>query len=450
MTWQLTRLSEFLTEREERIKFESANALGLRRIKKIDFSGQIHLESETDTKTDMIRVCNGNLVISGINAAKGAIGIHVGDEDILATIHYSAYEFNPDRISVEFLKWFFKSPEFALLLREQVAGGIKTELKAKHILPLQIKLPSLSEQVAIAEKLNLYQLEQLKVDHELARQEALAKLLRESVLNEALRGELTSRWRKLNPDCEPSSALLERMQRKKRELSLARKQRSEKQRPEEPLPEVTHEEIPFEIPKSWRWCRLGSIIEEKPRNGVSVKPVEYETSSKTLKLSATSSGVFDGTQCKYLDLSVEEDSYLWLRDGDILIQRANSLELVGTAAVYRGRSFEYIYPDLMMKCRPILEECTDYIHFVLLAKFTREYYRRNATGAAGNMPKINQSTVMKTLIPLPPIQEQISIIEHVSSLTDLIRKLEDEIASARYNLKELGGTVVQEAFSQAA
>jgi restriction endonuclease S subunit len=441
MTWELTRLSEFLSERDGRIKFESANVLGLQRIKKIDFSGQIHLDNITDTKTDMIRVCDGDLIISGINAAKGAIAVFNGDEDVLATIHYSAFEFNPDRISVEFLKWFFKSPEFALLLKEQVAGGIKTELKAKHILPLQIKLPPLSDQLSIAEKLNLFRIEQLKIEHEISRQEILVKHLRESILDEALQGQLTSSWRKLNPTCEPAIQLFDRMQRKKTQLSLDRNIR-----PEKPLPTITSNELPFEIPDSWQWCRLGSLIEEKPRNGISLKPVDYETKAKTLKLSATSSGVFDGSQCKYLELNVEDDSYLWLKDGDILIQRANSLELVGTAAIYRGGMHEYIYPDLMMKCRSIFEECTDYIHTVLQAKFTKDYFQRNTAGATGTMPKINQSTVMNTLIPLPPAKEQSIILEQVISLTDSIRFLEAKIETSRLNLKKLGDAVLQEAF----
>lgn len=444
MRWESTRLSDFLVAREERIKFEDANALGLQRIKKIDFSGQIHLDLETDTKTDMIRVCDGDLVISGINAAKGAIAVHSGDEDVLATIHYSAYEFNPDRISVEFLKWFFKSPEFAILLKDQVGGGIKTELKAKHILPLQIKLPSLSEQLTIAEKLNLFRIEQLKAEYEIAHQETLIRHLKESILDEALRGKLTTDWREKNPSHENAAKLFERIQRKVSELQLLKNKR-----PEKPLPEITPEEIPFKIPASWQWCRLGSIIEDKPRNGVSLKPVEYETNAKTLKLSATTSGVFDGSHCKFLDLDVEEESYLWLKDGDILIQRANSLELVGTAAIYRGSSLEYIYPDLMMKCRSAFEECTEYIHSVLSAKFTRDYYQRNATGAAGNMPKINQSTVMNTLIPLAPIDEQTAIMEQVATLTATIRALERSVATSKLNLNALGDAILGEAFSQA-
>jgi len=171
MNWHPTSLSEFLTEREGRIKHEDANQLGLQRIKKIDFSGAIHLDAETDTKTDMIRIKNGDLVISGINAAKGAISVYQDDEDVLATIHYSAYEFNADRISVEFLKWFFKSSEFGELLKQQIPDGIKTELKPKHILPLQVKIPKLPEQEALAGQLNRFDLEQSKLEHEITHQE---------------------------------------------------------------------------------------------------------------------------------------------------------------------------------------------------------------------------------------------------------------------------------------
>ena len=55
--------------------------------------------------------------------------------------HISSYS---DRISIEFLKWFFKSAKFADLLNKQVPGGIKTEIKPKHILPLRMKFPTLS------------------------------------------------------------------------------------------------------------------------------------------------------------------------------------------------------------------------------------------------------------------------------------------------------------------
>ncbi len=444
MNWQPTRLSAFLTERDGRIKYEDANKLGLQRIKKIDFSGNIHLDAETDTKTDMIRVKSGDLVISGINAAKGAIAVHAEDDDVLATIHYSAYEFNSDRISVDFLTWFFKSPEFSDLLREQIPGGIKTELKPKHILPLQVKLPKLSEQIMVAGRLNRFRLEQLKLEREFAHQQSLLAKLKQAILQEAIQGKLTADWRTAHTDVEPASQLLHRMQAEKARLIVAKQRR-----PEKPLPKITLAEIPFDIPKGWEWCRLGATIEEKPRNGVSLKPVDYETNVKTLKLSATSSGTFDGRQIKYLELNVEPDSYLWLRDGDILIQRANSLELVGTAAVYRGADSEFIYPDLMMKCRPVFSESTDYLHHVLSARFTRDYFMSKASGSAGNMPKVNQDTVTNTLIPLPPLAEQAAIVARVEALMSTCRALESEIEHSRTRAAQLLQAVVKEAFAPA-
>lgn len=169
-----------------------------------------------------------------------------------------------------------------------------------------------------------------------------------------------------------------------------------------------------------------------------------------MKLSATSSGTFDGSQTKYLDLNVEADSYLWLRDGDILIQRANSLELVGTVAVYRGADSEFIYPDLMMKCRAVFSESTDYLHHVLSARITRDYFKSKASGSAGNMPKVNQDTVINTLIPLPPLAEQAAIVERVESLMTTCRALEAEIEQSRTHAANLLQAVLKEAFAPAS
>ena len=73
---------------------------------------------------------------------------------------------------------------------------------------------------------------------------------------------------------------------------------------------------------------LEKIINEKPRNGYSPKAVEYETNTKTLKLGATTRGYFNPNEFKYIDEEIEKDSYLWLKKGDFLIQRANSLDYV--------------------------------------------------------------------------------------------------------------------------
>ncbi len=254
MKWEYTRLSDFLIERNGRIKHKEANQLGLQRIKKIDFDGNLHIDKATNTKTDMIRVKDGDLVISGINAAKGAIAVYEDGPDILATIHYSAYQFDPDRISVEFLKWFFKSSAFSDLLKEQVSGGIKTEIKSKHILPLRVKIPKISEQQKIASRLNSFFSNHLKIKQEIAYQETLLLKLKQAILQEAIQGKLSADWRAENPDAEPASRLLKRIRAEKTRLIAEKKIRKEKS-----FLKITPDEIPFNIPKGWEWCRLGEI-----------------------------------------------------------------------------------------------------------------------------------------------------------------------------------------------
>ncbi|MFA5879101.1 MAG: hypothetical protein WC860_02900 [Candidatus Margulisiibacteriota bacterium] len=99
----------FLTEREGRYKPNDKKISNYYRLNKIDFSGTIHL-SDKLSKTDMIIVEPGDLVISGINVAKGAISVYEGKEPITATIHYSSYIFDKNKINIDYFKRYLKSP----------------------------------------------------------------------------------------------------------------------------------------------------------------------------------------------------------------------------------------------------------------------------------------------------------------------------------------------------
>jgi type I restriction enzyme S subunit len=90
---------------EDRFKPKDKAIEGLKRVNKIDFSGNIYL-SNKDSNTDMILVKQGDLLISGINVEKGAVAVYDGQEDVTATIHNSSYEFDDEKIDVEFLKLF--------------------------------------------------------------------------------------------------------------------------------------------------------------------------------------------------------------------------------------------------------------------------------------------------------------------------------------------------------
>ena len=120
-------IGTFLTERKVRLKPIIANEMNLPRIDKIDFSGNIHLSQGKPTKTDMILVKTGDLVISGINVEKGALAVYEGEQDILATIHYSSYLYDETQIDIAYFKWFLKSSVFKEMRLRKKSGwfGVK-------------------------------------------------------------------------------------------------------------------------------------------------------------------------------------------------------------------------------------------------------------------------------------------------------------------------------------
>ncbi|MDX2229452.1 MAG: restriction endonuclease subunit S [Leptolyngbyaceae cyanobacterium bins.349] len=189
------------------------------------------------------------------------------------------------------------------------------------------------------------------------------------------------------------------------------------------------------------------MIKSKPRNGYSPKPVDFPTKVKSLTLSATTSGKFKPEHFKYINEDIEPDSYLWLNPGDILIQRSNTLDYVGTCAIYDGNFGEFIYPDLMMKIQVVEDKAKpDFVYYALSSQATKQYFKENATGTAGNMPKINQQVVMNTPVTLPSINEQVEIVHRIQQSFDAINRIYLEYEKAIERLNLLDRSILAKAF----
>jgi type I restriction enzyme S subunit len=197
---------------------------------------------------------------------------------------------------------------------------------------------------------------------------------------------------------------------------------------------------------AWVPTSIGDLLDGKPRNGYSPKSVEYETSVRSLTLSATTSGRFLSQHTKFIPESIPADSHLWLEPGDILIQRANTLEYVGVSAIFDGPPQSFIYPDLMMKCRPNNRVDGRFLYFLLSAESTRRYFRDHATGTAGNMPKINQQTVMSAPVNLPPMDEQVEIVRRANRLLHALSQLEQRHTAAAAFTRRLTPLTLAKAF----
>lgn len=294
----------------------------------------------------------------------------------------------------------------------------QTELSANTVKDLLFPLPPLAEQKRIAARI-----EELlplidRYEKAWARLEDFNKRfpgdMQKSLLQMAIQGKLVEQ----RVEEGTGEELYQQIQREKQSLIKTGKIKKEK-----PLPEITEDEIPFEIPESWKWVKLGDIAKVQPSNGFSPKGVDYETPYKKLTLTATTSGYFKPDAFKYVDISSEVAERYFLEDGDILIQRSNSRELVGTACLCRCGPEKFIYPDLMMRLHLLDNIDVDYVVIALKAPFCRSYYQQAASGTSESMPKINQGTVRNTLVPLPPLAEQKRIVARLEELLSLCARL---------------------------
>ena len=433
--WKNVRIGEFLTERQGRYKPDDNAIVTYKRLDKIDFSGTIHI-SEKPSKTDMIIVQPGDLVISGTNVAKGAIAVYQGVEPVTATIHYSSYIFDDSVVDLEYFKYFVKSPAFIETLKKQAKGGIKTEIKSKVFLPLEISLPDLPTQKQIVKRISVNLKRVNELAKEIETQKGYAKQLRRNILQDAIEGKLTADWRKEhpvqkgNPDYD-AEALFESIQK---ERKVDKKQKA--------LPPILDAEKPFELPTGWKRMRLGDLAEGF-MYGTSAKSSPFGT-CPVLRMGNIQDGMIDWEKLVYSN-NEEEISKYALRKFDLLFNRTNSREIVGKTAVYESDK-QAIYAGYLVRFRIILSN-PYFINYVLNSPMHREWCNAMKTDALGQS-NINAEKLKKFVLALPPLAEQQKIVDIVSAGLDNIWELKKQISLREEYTNQLMKDILKDALEE--
>lgn len=188
-----------------------------------------------------------------------------------------------------------------------------------------------------------------------------------------------------------------------------------------------------DIPPDWQTACLATLVLDGPKNGYSGRTGENLLGTLTLRLSATSSGnlVLNEDTTKRLNETIHPSSDLFLRAGDVLIQRSNTLDLVGTTVVFDGPSGVYVYPDLLIRLRCRDEATAHWFWRYANSQRGRQYFVSVAAGSTGSMPKLSAQRLRAMPIPLPPPAERRAVTAALSDVDGLIGALEKLIAKKR-------------------
>jgi type I restriction enzyme S subunit len=146
---------------------------------------------------------------------------------------------------------YFKDNLLVPLMR----GAANVSLSISRIKDVKIHLPSIEKQREVILKIQHLEKENNLFYYQITNQKTYLKSLRKQILQDAIEGKLTKEWHKENPDIEPASELLKKIKKEKEKLIIQKKIKKEK-----PLSPIEKMDIPFELPNSWAWTRLGEIF----------------------------------------------------------------------------------------------------------------------------------------------------------------------------------------------
>lgn len=309
-----------------------------------------------------------------------------------------------DPAMADYLMWYCRSPLFRDWLTSHVEGvtGSHTRVKSPVVLRHPVPVPPIDEQRKIVAAI----------------EEQLSRL-------EAAKADLASAGRRLQTlgSALLSSALLQ-------------------------LPAQAGESSPETgLPLRWTWMRIGSFLREPLRNGHSATASGNGLGVRTLTLTAVTKRHFSETHTKLTSADPERVKDLWLRAGDLLIERSNTPDLVGTAALYEGPDGFSIFPDLLIRIRPDGRVLPAYLEVVLRAPATRAYFRKVAKGISGSMPKIDQRDIEALWVPVPPVDEQTAIVTAVRGQFEVLDRLADVIRKALKRAERFRAALLASAFT---
>jgi type I restriction enzyme S subunit len=277
--------------------------------------------------------------------------------------------------------------------------GISREDLLLAIFPL----PPLSEQSRIAAKIaQLFALLR-KVESSTQQYAELQTLLKSKVLDLAMRGKLV----KQDPNNEPASVLLEKIKAEKAELVKEKKIKKSK-----PLPPITDEEKPFDIPDSWEWVRISDVLDV--RDGTHDTPKYVADGIPLITSKNISNGKLDFTNINF----ISKDDFEKINErskvdkGDIIFAMIGT---IGNPVLVDTDT------NFGIKNVALLKHFTDKLNMDFILDYLlvlQVIWNSNATGAVQKFVSLRK--IRKSVLPLPPFKEQKKIVRKIDQIFRMI------------------------------
>lgn len=263
------------------------------------------------------------------------------------------------------------------------------------------------------------------------------KKLREAILQLAVQGKLTAKWRANNPNIEPASELLKRIEAEKKQLIKEKKIKKEA-----PLPAITKDEVTYDLPKGWVWCRFQEVFDIRDGTHDSPKDSLDKVTYPLVTSKNFNNGEIDFDSAR----RISKEDYLkviqrsQVHNGDILFSMiggniGNQVE-VGEFTEYAIKNVAlFKHYRYGLPAKGFLKVFSKYIAMSLQSE-----------AAGGAQPFVSLKFFRNLVLGLPPKEEQKAIVEQVNSLMALCDELEQQIEISHTQVEQLMQSCLKEVF----
>lgn len=366
--------------------------------------------SEEEHK-ELFARCNpekGDLILSKVGTT-GVPAIVDTTEPFCLFVSVALLKFDCECIDVEFLYYMLMSPLVQAQATENTRGVGNKNWVLDAIASTMVVLPPLSEQKRIVKKIK----ELLPyVDRYAASYEKLEQFnakfpedMKKSILQYAIQGKLVEQ----RAEEGTGEELYQQIQAEKQRLVAEKKIKKEK-----PLSEISEDEIPFDIPESWKWCRMGSLGITQTGNTPSKAHPEYQ--GKDIPF-ITPGDILDGDICyENQALSIAGMKVARICEAGSILQVCIGGSISKVAMTKQRVTFN-------QQINSITPFCCDnrYIYYVMMSFYFSKTMKEKSGGTA--TPIINRGIWNTLLLPLPPLAEQKRIVAKIEELLPLCERL---------------------------
>lgn len=314
------------------------------------------------------------------------------------------------------------------LLVSQMKGMANVSLPMNRIADVMVTVPSIEKQREIIELEKQLVEKEIEADNLFADQLTQIENLNQAILQEAVQGKLVAQDKK----DEPTSKLLKRIKEEK--ALLAKKQK--------PLPPIKPEEIPFDIPENWVWCRLEEIC-SKIGSGSTPKGSNYAKSGFPF---FRSQNIYN-EGLVYDDIKFVSDEVQKQMNGTIVLANDILLNItggsMGRCALVPSDFEEGNVSQHVCIIRPV-EVDRNYFHKIVLSPYFQKFIFSSTTGAGRKgLPKYN---LERFVIPLPPLSEQKRIVAEIEKQFAKTKQLKEHIIANQQATELLLKALLHQAF----